>query len=63
MGAALPVDYRYRPSHQKFKKYQWITVQLGPRGQGNDNRRRSRKPNLDSITIVGEPLSTEESVG
>ena len=52
-----PVDYRYRPSHQRFKKYQWITVQLGPRGQGNDNRKESRKPNLDSITLVGGPLS------
>jgi len=54
-----PVDYRYRPSRQQFKKYQWITVQLGPRGQGNDNRKESRKPNLDSITLIGEPLSTE----
>lgn len=54
-----PVDYRYRPSHQKFKKYQWITVQLGPRGQGNDNRKESRKPNLDSITLIGRPLSTK----
>jgi hypothetical protein len=52
-----PIDYRYRPSHQKFKKYQWIEVQLGPRGQGNDNRKESRKPNLDSIAPVGEPLS------
>jgi len=56
-----PVDYRYRPSHQQFKKYQWITVQLGPRGQGNDNRKESRKPNLDSITLLGEPLSTKNS--
>lgn len=54
-----PVDYRYRPSHQQFKKYQWITVQLGPRGQGNDSRKESRKPNLDSITPIGEPLSTK----
>jgi len=54
-----PVDYRYRPSNQQFKKYQWITVQLGPRGQGNDNRKESRKPKLDSITLIGEPLSTK----
>ncbi len=54
-----PIDYRYRPSHHKFRKYQWIQVQLAPCGQGNDNRKESRKPNLDSITLVGEPLSTE----
>ncbi len=53
-----PVDYRYRPSHQKFRKYQWIMVELGPRGQGNDNRKESRKPNLDSIKLLGDPLST-----
>ncbi|MGA2616381.1 MAG: hypothetical protein ABSF26_02150 [Thermoguttaceae bacterium] len=54
-----PVDYRYRPSHQKFKKYQWIDVQLAPRGYGKDNRKESRRPNLDSITLIGERLSTK----
>jgi hypothetical protein len=54
-----PVDYRYRPSHQKFRKYQWITVRLEPRGHGSDNRKESRKPDLDSITVIGKPLSTE----
>ena len=54
-----PVDYRYRPSHQRFRKYQWISVQLAPRGQGNDNRKESREPDLDSITLLGEPLPTK----
>lgn len=54
-----PVDYRYRPSHQRFRKYQWISVQLEAQGQGNDRRKESRKPNLDSITLIGEPLSTK----
>jgi len=27
-----PVDYRYRPNHQQFKKYQWIELGLAPRG-------------------------------
>lgn len=54
-----PVDYRYRPSHQRFRKYQWISVQLEAQGQGNDRRKESRKPNLDSITLIGGPLSTK----
>lgn len=53
-----PVDYRYRPPNQKFKKYQWISVELEPKGSRNDGRRESRKPVLDSIRLLGEPLST-----
>lgn len=53
-----PVDYRYRPPEQKFHKYQWIDVDLGPRGHKNDGRRESREPRLDSIKLVGEKLSS-----
>ena len=53
-----PIDYRYRPNHQQFRKYQWIEVELASRGAGNDNRKESRKPNLDSISILGAPLTT-----
>jgi hypothetical protein len=53
-----PIDYRYRPNHQQFKKYQWIKIGLAPRGFGNDDRKESRQPDLDSIQILGEPLST-----
>ena len=55
-----PVDYRYRPPEQRFKKYQWIGVDLAPRGHGNDKRKESRKPDLDSISILGQPLSTAD---
>jgi hypothetical protein len=54
-----PIDYRYLPVHQKFKKFQWIKVQLAARGQGNDSRKESRKPDLETITLIGEPLSTK----
>ena len=27
-----PIDYRYRPRDQQFRKYQWIEVGLSPRG-------------------------------
>ena len=56
-----PVDYRYRPISQRFRKYQWIEVELEPSGQGNDNRKESRRPKLDSIRILGEPLPTEKN--
>jgi hypothetical protein len=54
-----PIDYRYRAKNQKFRKYQWIEVDLLPFGQGNDKRKESRKPNLDTISILGEPISTK----
>lgn len=53
-----PIDYRYRPKHQRFRKYQWIELDVALRGKGNDNRRESRAPRLDSIILLGEPLST-----
>lgn len=55
-----PVDYRYRSRNQQFHKYQWINVGLASRGAGNDNRRESRRPDLDSIRILGAPLSTDD---
>lgn len=54
-----PIDYRYRPRHQQFRKYQWVEINLRPRGSGNDHRRESRQPDLDSIRILGEPLPTK----
>jgi hypothetical protein len=51
-----PIDYRYRPPEQRFRKYQWIEVVLGPRGAGNDERAESRKPDLDSIRLLGPQI-------
>ncbi len=53
-----PIDYRYRPKDQQFRKYQWIDIGLAPRGAKNDGRKESRKPDLDSITLLGQPLSS-----
>ena len=53
-----PVDYRYRPTTQRFRKYQWVEVDLAPTGTRNDKRKESRRPDLDSIRIVGPPLPT-----
>lgn len=55
-----PIDYRYRPLDQQFKKYQWIEVELDPKGAGKDHRKESRRPVLESIKILGERLSTKD---
>jgi hypothetical protein len=54
-----PIDYRYRPKGQQFHKYQWIDVRLDPQAKSNDKRKESRRPDLDSIRILGEPISTK----
>jgi hypothetical protein len=56
-----PIDYRYRPRNQQFRKYQWIEVALDARGANNDNRRESRRPDLKSIKLLGDPLSTKDN--
>lgn len=54
-----PIDYRYRPRKQQFRKYQWIEVELLHQPFNNDRRKESRKPILETIRILGEPLSTK----
>lgn len=56
-----PIDYRYREKDQQFKKFQWIEVALEPTGAGNDNRKESRRPDLNSIRLLGEPLDTKHA--
>jgi len=56
-----PVDYRYRPEHQMFRKWQWIKIALGPHGHGNDQRPESREPDLDTIRHLGKPLPTTDA--
>lgn len=56
-----PIDYRYRPTNQQFGKYQWVEVELADHGTMNDNRKESRRPQLESIRILGEPLSAKNN--
>jgi len=55
-----PVDYRYLPEHQRFRKWQWIELALGPRGHGNDQRIESRQPDLMTLQVLGKPISTKD---
>ncbi len=54
-----PVDYRYRERNQQFRKYQWIEADLQKADPKKDNRPETYRPNLESIKILGEPLSTK----
>ena len=54
-----PIGYRYGPSHQRFRKYQWIDVDLVAEGHRGDRRKESRRPLPDTIRLLGDPLSTE----
>ena len=54
-----PIDYRYQPEFRQFRKWQWIKVGLASRGHGNDQRPESRQPDLKTLKILGEPLSTK----
>lgn len=56
-----PIDYRYRPRQQQFHKYQWIEVCLDPHARSNDNRKESRHPDLESIRVLGEPMTTRNN--
>lgn len=53
----FPIDYRYRPKTEQFRKYQWIEIGLTPNAK--DHRKESRRPDLDSIVITDKPLSTD----
>ncbi len=56
-----PIDYRYRPREQQFRKYQWINIDLSEKGSNNDNRKESRKPNLESLKVLGPPIDTADA--
>ena len=54
-----PIDYRYLPIEQQFRKYQWIQVGLAKEGHKGDPRKESRRPKLSSIKILEPVLSTD----
>ncbi len=55
-----PIDYRYRPRAQQFRKYQWIDVETKKPEPGKDKRPETYRPLLDTIKVIGEPLSTAD---
>jgi len=52
----FPIPYRFLDSDKKFRKYQWIDVQVS---KATDHRIESYKIENNSISIVTEPLPTD----
>lgn len=50
-----PVPYRFLDQDKRFRKYQWIEVEVT---RGSDARPESFSPSLASIKILTEPLPT-----
>lgn len=55
-----PIDFRKLPKDRQFRKYQWIEVDLEPKGQAHDKRKESRRPRLDTLRTLGEPIPTKD---
>ncbi|MBI4702908.1 MAG: hypothetical protein HY744_17460 [Deltaproteobacteria bacterium] len=53
-----PVDFRYRPYWQWYKKYQWVDVDVEK--NADDDRKESYRPVLTSIKPLGEPLDKKK---
>jgi len=51
-----PVPYRFLDNDKKFRKYQWIEVDVTK--SSSDARVESYNPDVDSIKILSEPLDT-----
>ncbi len=51
----FPIPYRFLSEDKRFRKYQWIEVDVTP---ASDGRPESFKIRGESIQIVSEPLST-----
>lgn len=52
----FPVPYRWLAHDQRFRKYQWVEVDVT---KASDHRPESYKLKGDSIRILSEPLSTD----
>lgn len=55
----FPVPFRLITDEQQFKKWQWIEARI-PKA-ANDQRPESHRISVDTIQIVGKPLSTRDA--
>lgn len=55
----FPVPFRLVADKQQFKKWQWIDARI--RKSTDDHRPESHRISVDTITTLGEPLSTREA--
>ncbi|RJO67438.1 MAG: hypothetical protein C4523_09535 [Myxococcales bacterium] len=54
-----PVNFRYRPYWQWYKKYEWIEAEVEK--NQDDPRRESYRPNLETIHPTGEWIDTKKN--
>ena len=54
----FPLPFRYLEYEKRFRKYQWIEANVA---KATDPRPESYRIDLDSIKLVGEPLSTSNN--
>ena len=55
-----PINFRDLPPRQQYRKYQWVQVDA-IKHHGQDSRKESYRPILESINLIGEPLSTSNN--
>lgn len=54
----FPMPYRLLPENKRFKKYQWI--ELNVKKASNDFRPESYHPDIESISIASNPIPTKQ---
>lgn len=47
-----PLNFRRARRDQQFKKYQWVSVGLAPKGADGDSRPESRTPDTETLTLL-----------
>jgi len=56
-----PINYRGLDPRRELLPYQWVEVMLEAEGHGGDPRPESRRPNLETLEVCGEPLSAKDN--
>ncbi len=56
-----PVSFVGLDYERLCSKYQWVELVMEPAGHGDDGRKESRRPNLESLKLQGPPLSADHN--
>ena len=53
-----PINFRELPYDRRFKKYQWIEVDV-QKHTSRDARKESYRPDCDTMRVLGKPIATK----
>ena len=53
----FPIPYRFLADNQKFRKYQWVEVNMQ---SSTDPRPESHKVDIDSLKVITEPIPPDD---